>query len=50
MHLIYFLGRMDPLVKRTVGVPEDVEVFCLNGEVSSRSLWFDLVRMLLMRY
>lgn len=32
MHLIYFLGRMDPLVKRTVGVPEDVEVFCLNGE------------------
>lgn len=31
MHLIYFLGRMDPLVKRTVGVPEDVEVCFLNG-------------------
>jgi hypothetical protein len=32
-HQINFLGRCDPMMRKAMFVPEDIETFCLSGEV-----------------
>ena len=32
-HQISFLGRADPMLRKSMMIPEDMEVVCLGGEV-----------------